>query len=316
MAARCARRWPRACAQRRASAALGAYALGLCLAAQAGPTTPAPNPTGPNAASSNRPGSNPPAQAAPTQAAPMQSKPAPAGAMTGAPMSGPPAQGGPVRAGFSQNHPTPAATARAGTAQAATAQSGPPSAPTAGKPAQARPAAGGAAQGGAAASAPGRVPSASADGKAARRDWIGRVVPPYPDGYRSNTGGCVGSGRTAEQICARSIGTIDDAEDRSQLLYAAELVGRAGNEARWKITDVVAYPRLQRGERVSISTCLFDGAGDPGVIAIVDTLVENAAARETFDAVRWAVRLDRSKGRFVEIKAADVACYNEGAEDE
>lgn len=205
MAARCARRWSRAWARRRASATLGACALGLCLAAQSGPIAP-PQPQ--------------------------------------------------------------------------------------------------------------RPPAAREDGKIAMRDWIGRVVPPYPDGYRSNTGGCVGSGRSAEQICARSIGTIDDSEDRSQLLYAAELVGRAGNEARWKITDVVAYPKLQRGERVSISTCLFDGASDPGVIAVVDTLVENAAARETFDAVRWAVRLDRGKGKFVEIKAAEVSCYNEGAEGE
>lgn len=188
------------------------------------------------------------------------------------------------------------------------------SAQASGAPAQAKPAADGTAT----PNGPilSRPPVVRDDGKTPVRDWIGRVVPPYPDGYRSNTGGCVGSGRSAEQICARSIGTIDDNEDRSQLLYAAELVGRAGNEARWKITDVVAYPKLQRGERVSISTCLFDGAGDPGVIAVIDTLVENAAARETFDAVRWAVRLDRGKGKFVGIKAAEVQCYNEGAEGE
>lgn len=202
MTARCARQWTRVAVRRRASSALGACALGLCLAAQAGPTTPA-------------------------------------------------------------------------------------------------------------SAAPAREPA-----KTAPSDWIGRVVPPYPGGYRSNTGGCVGGGRSAEQICARSVGTIDDSEDRSQMLYAAELVGRAGNEARWKITDVVAYPKLQRGERVSISTCRYDGAGDPGVIAVVDTLVDNAAARETFDAVRWAVRLDRSKGKFVEIKAAEVQCYNEGPDGE
>ncbi|MGO4262580.1 hypothetical protein [Lysobacter sp. TAB13] len=147
-------------------------------------------------------------------------------------------------------------------------------------------------------------------------DWIGKIVPPYPDGYKSNTGGCVGSGRSAEQVCARSIGTIDDAEDRSLKFYAAELVGRIGNEARWKITDVVPYPKLQHGERVSMSTCMIDGVTDPGVIAIVDTAVEGAAAREMFDAVRWAVKLDRRKGRFIEVKPTEVRCYNEGAEGE
>ncbi|MGN7919652.1 hypothetical protein [Lysobacter sp. 22409] len=146
--------------------------------------------------------------------------------------------------------------------------------------------------------------------------WIGRVVPPFPDGFKSNTGGCVGSGRSAEQICARSIGTIDDAEDRSLKFYAAELVGRIGNEARWKITDVVPYPKLLRGERVSISTCVIDGVGDPGVIAVIDTAVENAEAREMFEASRWAVRLDRNKGRFVEVRPTEVSCYNEGAEGE
>lgn len=143
--------------------------------------------------------------------------------------------------------------------------------------------------------------------------WIGKIVPPFPDGYKSNSGGCVGGGRSAEQVCARSIGTIDDSEDRSLNFYAAELVGRIGNEARWKITDVVAYPKLRRGERVSMSTCVIDGINDPGVIAIVDTAVEGADAREMFDAVRWAVKLDRGKGRFVEVKPTEVSCYNEGA---
>lgn len=159
-------------------------------------------------------------------------------------------------------------------------------------------------------------PPARAGGPHRGEPWIGRVVPPYPDGYKSNSGGCVGTGRSAEQICARSIGTIDDSEDRSIKFYAAELVGRIGNEARWKITDVVAYPKLLRGERVSMSTCKIDGVSDPGVIAIIDTLVEGAAAREMFDATRWAVKLDRGKGRFVEVKPTEVSCYNEGAEEE
>lgn len=228
------------------------------------------------------------------------------------------AQAGPTTPAPTAPSPTTPSPSRATPDRAASnpatagklAQSGATGKPAQGGPIQSAPAPTGAAT----PSGPilARPPSVRDDGKTAMRDWIGRVVPPYPDGYRSNTGGCVGSGRSAEQICARSIGTIDDREDRSQLLYAAELVGRAGNEARWKITDVVAYPKLQRGERVSISTCLFDGAGDPGVIAVIDTLVDNAEARETFDAVRWAVRLDRGKGKFVGIKPTEVTCYNEG----
>lgn len=275
MGPRCARPWSRATARRRASAALGACALGLCLAAQAGPTVPAP--------------------AKPAQSKPIDSKPA-----DSKPVDGRPIDSRPRRDKIAQDQAVQGAATQARPTQGASVPNAPAqSAAVRGAPVQNPPPPGGAKHGASAAAGP--VPSgpilarppAVRDDKRATRDWIGREVPPYPDGYRSNTGGCVGSGRSAEQICARSIGTIDDNEDRSQLLYAAELIGRAGNEARWKITDVVAYPRLQRGERVSISTCLFDGAGDPGVIAVVDTLVENAAARETFDAVRWAVRLDR-----------------------
>lgn len=160
---------------------------------------------------------------------------------------------------------------------------------------------------------PARTDSAGAANWA---NWIGRVVPPFPEGFRSNTGGCVGSGSNAEQICARSIGTVDDADDRSVRLYAAELAGRNGNEARWRITDLVPYPKLQRGERVSISTCTVDAVADPGAIAVVDTAVEDALARETFAAVRWAVRLDRASGRFVDLDPRRVQCYNEGIDGE
>ncbi|NUO77994.1 MAG: hypothetical protein HOQ32_18525 [Lysobacter sp.] len=142
--------------------------------------------------------------------------------------------------------------------------------------------------------------------------WIGRVVPPYPDGLKSNTGSCVGSGSAPEQICARSIGTLDDAQDRSLKFYAGEFAGREGNEPRWKITDVIPYPKLKRGEYVSVATCQRDGVDDPGLIAIVDTAVENAAEQETFEARRWAMRLDRDTGKFVEVPPASVRCYNEG----
>ncbi|WP_147300647.1 hypothetical protein [Lysobacter silvisoli] len=142
--------------------------------------------------------------------------------------------------------------------------------------------------------------------------WIGRVVPPYPDGLKSNTGSCVGSGSAPEQICARSIGTLDDAQDRSIKLYAGEFAGREGNSPRWKITDVVPYPKLKRGEYLSVATCQRDGVEDAGLIAIVDTAVADAAAQETFQASRWAVRLDRDSGKFVEVPPASVRCYNEG----
>jgi len=137
-------------------------------------------------------------------------------------------------------------------------------------------------------------------------DWIGRRVPPYPDGLVSNLGACVGSGSAPDEVCAYSIGTLDDATGRTRHLFAGRAAGHVGQQARWTITDVIAYPVLRRDEIVSIATCERDGEPDAAVVAVVDTV----GAEEMYDAVRWAVRLDR--GKFVEVPTAGIRCYNEG----
>lgn len=141
---------------------------------------------------------------------------------------------------------------------------------------------------------------------------VGKVVPPYPQGYRSNTGSCVGAGSEPEQLCARSIATLDDEEDRTLQLLAAEFFDRLGDEPRWRITDAVPYPALRRDELVAIATCQRDGVDDAGVAAIIDTGMEGASGQEMLPAVRWAVRLDRNTGRFVRVAPGRVRCYNEG----
>ena len=137
-------------------------------------------------------------------------------------------------------------------------------------------------------------------------DWIDREVPPYPDGLVSNIGACVGSGTKPDEICAYSIGTLDDAKGRTLHLFAGRAAGHIGQQARWTITDVIAWPVLRRNEYVSIATCERDGVPDAGVVAVVDTL----GAAEMYEAVRWAMRLDR--GKFVEIPTTGIRCYNEG----
>lgn len=144
---------------------------------------------------------------------------------------------------------------------------------------------------------------------------IGKVVPPYPDGLRSNTGSCVGSGMEPEELCARSIVTLDDGEDRTLQLLAAQFVDRVGDEPRWRITDAVPYPVLRRDELVAISTCQRDGIDDAGVLAIIDTGAEGATGLDMLPAVRWAMRLDRKTGKFTRIAPSRVRCYNEGASE-
>lgn len=144
---------------------------------------------------------------------------------------------------------------------------------------------------------------------------IGKVVPPYPDGMKSNTGSCVGSGMEPEELCARSIITLDDGEDRTVQLLAAKFVDRLGDEPRWRITDAVPYPALRRDELVAIATCQRDGVDDAGVLAIIDTGLEGASGLDMLPAVRWALRLDRKTGRFMRISPARVRCYNEGSSE-
>jgi hypothetical protein len=144
---------------------------------------------------------------------------------------------------------------------------------------------------------------------------VGRIVPPYPDGLKSNTGSCVGSGMEPEELCARSIITLDDGEDRTLQFLAAKFVDRVGDEPRWRITDAVPHPALRRDELIAISTCQRDGVDDAGVLAIIDTGAEGASELDMLPAVRWALRLDRKTGTFLRIAPSRVRCYNEGSSE-
>ncbi|MBU8976665.1 MULTISPECIES: hypothetical protein [unclassified Lysobacter] len=144
---------------------------------------------------------------------------------------------------------------------------------------------------------------------------IGKVVPPYPEGYRSNTGSCVGTGTGIDQLCTRSIVTLDDAEDRTVQLLAAQFVDRVGDEPRWRITDALPYPALRRDELVAIATCQRDGVDDTSVVAIIDTGAAGASELDMLPAARWAMRLDRASGKFLRVQPSRVRCYNEGSSE-
>ncbi|GAB3381718.1 hypothetical protein [Lysobacter fragariae] len=137
-------------------------------------------------------------------------------------------------------------------------------------------------------------------------DWIGREVPPYPDGLVSSLGACVGSGTTPDAICASGMGVLDDARGRPRYLVAERAAGHVGNQAHWIITDAIALPLLRRGEQLALATCERDGAADAGIVAVVDT----TGAEEMYETVRWAVRLQ--DGKFVRLQTSGIACYNEG----
>ncbi len=144
---------------------------------------------------------------------------------------------------------------------------------------------------------------------------VGKVVPPYPDGLKSNTGSCVGSDTDPKDVCARSIATLDDASDRTLQLLAAQFVDRVGDEPRWRITDAIPYPTLRTDELVAIATCQRAGEDDAAVVAIIDPGAEGTAQLDMLPAVRWAVRLDRATGKFLRVPPSQVRCYNEGTSE-
>lgn len=146
------------------------------------------------------------------------------------------------------------------------------------------------------------LPSARAQEQA----WIGLEVPPYPAGMESPIGACVGSGTAPEEVCAYSIGTLTDAKGEPKYIVAGRAAGHVGNEAHWIVTDVIAHPRLEEREYLSLASCERNGVPDAAVVAVVDT----RGAEEMYESVRWARRVEQ--GRFVEIPATGIRCYNEG----
>lgn len=141
---------------------------------------------------------------------------------------------------------------------------------------------------------------------AAEHDWIGRIVPPYPDGLASSIGACVGEGPSPDDLCATSIATLEDADGRQLFLIGTRAAGHVDGKPLWMITDVIAAPRLAAGESLAIAACERGGEPDAAVVAVVDT----QGAAEMYETVRWAVRLEQ--GRFTTLPTSGLRCHNEG----
>ena len=136
--------------------------------------------------------------------------------------------------------------------------------------------------------------------------WIGREVPPYPDGLVEQTGACVGSGTSADDLCASSIAVLGGADGAPRFIAAARAAGPVEKTAHGILTDVIDHPRVAAGEALLVSACERDGIADMTLVAVVDT----AGAAEMYDAVRWAVRLQ--DGKFVQVPVKGIRCVNEG----
>jgi hypothetical protein len=149
-------------------------------------------------------------------------------------------------------------------------------------------------------------------------ELIGKTVPPYPNGLQDVGGSCLSDSDDPEHVCDFSIGLLADAgkdpgtdsnvEPVLRYVVAGRMAGREGPLALWKITDVQAYPKTDKGFFWQAGSCRVDKVGDAKVIAVV----RQGAEQEYLTDVAWARRLDLKSGKFSVIDPARVDCINEG----
>lgn len=149
---------------------------------------------------------------------------------------------------------------------------------------------------------PSQVPSAIAS-------WLGREVPPYPDGLEKAEGTCIPGDAGIEHICDYGIAVWRDPQGIYRHLVAGQLLGHdPAGRARWRLLDVLPYPVLPEGYGLTIGLCEIDGRVAPNVAATVDMSRDT----EWFAAIDKAWRLDFGRKRLVETRPDGIRCRNEG----
>jgi hypothetical protein len=140
-------------------------------------------------------------------------------------------------------------------------------------------------------------------------DFIGSIIPPYPEGLTHKQGACIASpAHGFNNICDYSIGILEDHEGKLKTIFGARMTGRdASKKAFWNITDTLPYPTLQAGYFLAIANCQDDGKDDQTIIAAV-----RATDTEWLKDILWAKRYDLKTGKFVDHASTRVQCANEG----
>jgi hypothetical protein len=144
-------------------------------------------------------------------------------------------------------------------------------------------------------------------------DLVGQVVPPYPAGLHDIGGSCMTLTPGYAHVCDYSVGVLADAANDPEAepvirwLVAGRLVGRDGSQARWLITDAVAYPKSDPDYHLQMGSCRLGGRDDAQVIAVV----RDDSQGELLTEVRWARRVELPAGTFTELDPHAVDCLNE-----
>ena len=139
--------------------------------------------------------------------------------------------------------------------------------------------------------------------------WIGKIVPPYPDGVTETTGTCIGAAQfDPATICDHAFAVLDDAQSKLRTILALEQAPHFGKLPIWRIVDALEPDELgDRSVQVATGICQQREIDDASLVALV-----RMAEREWLAPVLRAWRFDVAAGKLVQIPVADVRCRNEG----
>ena len=139
--------------------------------------------------------------------------------------------------------------------------------------------------------------------------WIGKIVPPYPDGVTETTGTCIGDAQfNPATICGHAFAVLDDPQSKLRTILALEQAPHFGKLPLWRIVDALEPDELaDRNIQVSTGTCQQRETDDATVVALV-----RVAEREWLAPVLRAWRFDIQAGKLLPVAIADIRCRNEG----
>jgi hypothetical protein len=150
-------------------------------------------------------------------------------------------------------------------------------------------------------------PAAAGDGDGGN-GWIGKIVPPYPDGIVETSGSCIGDAAAGPAaICDHAIAVLDDPQSGLRTILALAQVPHFGKQPLWRIADALEPDELDdRGVAVAAASCQREAGDDATVVALV-----RPTEREWLAPLR-AWRFDAAAGKLQPLAVAGVRCHNEG----
>lgn len=137
------------------------------------------------------------------------------------------------------------------------------------------------------------------------KSFIGKEFPPYPEGYESRNGACIGYSLGRDRACDFSI--LELRKGKPVLILSGQKLRMNGNKAQWLITDQINYPKINRGNLLVMGVCRRNGLIDHSISAVVID-----SDKEWLKASKWAIKINLKTGKIHSIPTRDIECENEG----